>query len=272
MSALLKLGSAVFGGSLTSLSLFKKQSFAETSFGPPRSPCRPSSSSSEHPLVTPASESWHWNWDGRQNNPGCYSGVRNIFFIRHGEYETEARVAQLTDRGVKQARMLGTFLKKFADKEFPNLRDMDVRCYHSGVLRAEQTCSEAMKVCSGLDLKPRLENRLAEGWPMYPSPSFEGALPCNQEVVQCRNRLNSFFQERMHRSSCNQDTFELYFCHGNVARFLTLKLLQMPLLAWSRFIIGHCGITWIRIFPDGRVSCLTYGDTGFLDSMDMITS
>ena len=285
MSSLLKLGSAVFGSSITSLALFQKQSFANSDCGPPSyfsqcnpPPCSPPPQCPPPPcnpppprcndLVSPADEPWAWNWDGRQNHP-MRQGTRNIFFIRDAHHDLEGRITQLTEKGMQQSQMLGRFLAKFATKEF-NLCNMDVRCYHSGVLRAEQTCYEAMK--AGLNLNMMMECRLAEGCPMYPNPRFPNYNPCSQDVQTCRNRLNSFVKERMHRSDCDMDTFELYFCHANVARFLTLKLLQMPLSAWSRLLIGHCGITWLKIHPDGRVRCMTFGDTGFFDKMCYVTS
>jgi len=249
MSSLLKLGSAFFGGSLTSLSLFKKQSLAAPDCG--------------HPLVEMREEPWNYNWDGRHGQ-NCGTGVRNIFLIRHGQYQTRAPVMRLTNTGLYQADRLGEFLKKFIPTEF-DLNAVDLQVFNSPVIRAEQTMKRAMIKSEICNARSVTDNRLAEGCPIMPNPGYEGYEPCWQDVKFMRDNLNDWFRERMHRSSSNRDSVELYFCHGNVTRFLTMKLLQMPLCAWSRFTVKHCSISWFKIFPDGRVSCVTLGDVGFMD-------
>ena len=257
MSALLKLGSAFFGGSLTSLSLFKKQSFAEAD-------CQQNLNFQVHQAKTVP---WKYNWDKRQDqviNGVKPTGVRNLFFIRHGQYKTLTPFKFLSDLGIEQAVYLGRFLKQFKDTF--DLEQMEVKIYTSPMNRAKQTCKIAMEYAKLDEQYVSIEEpRLEEGCPIYPDPPFDGWDPNIADVANKRTELNEFFKEHMHRSSSNKDSFELYFCHGNIIRFLTLKLLQLPLNAWSRFDLHHCSITWFRIFPNGKVSCLTYGDAGFLD-------
>lgn len=249
MSSLFKLGAAVFG---SSLSLFKKQCHAATDCD------------LKHPLVTPAEEPWFYDWDGRQNQCQQAKGVRNIFLIRHGQYQMQAPVKRLTNLGLLQADNLGRFLKKFIPTEF-NLKEVDLQVYNSPVVRAEQTRKRAM-IQSGLcNVCAITDNRLAEGCPIWPNPPYANYEVPWEDVNQVRSNLNDWFKEKMHRSASDRDSVELYFCHGNVTRFMTLKLLQMPLMRWSGFVVKHCSITWFKIFPDGRVSCVCMGDAGFLD-------
>ena len=253
MSALLKLGSAVFGGSLTSLSLFKKQSFADAD-------CRPIA------LHSVPNYSWNYNWDGRQNfqKDGQSKGTRNLLFIRHGQYQKNTLQKSPTQLGGYQAVKLGEFLNKFKD-EF-DLEEMDVKVYHSSMKRAVETHDIAMKQCEfPCDYKVIVEPRIVEGCPMVPDPPYPNYDVPVDMIKEVRNNLNSFFKDIIHRSNTDKNSFEMYFCHSNVIKFLTLKLLQLPLNAWSRFNIKHCSITWFRIFSDGRVSCLTFGDAGFLE-------
>ena len=42
------------------------------------------------------------------------------------------------------------------------------------------------------------------------------------------------------------------------------RVLQFPPEGWLRMSIGHCGITWVTIRPNGRVSVRSMGDTGHL--------
>ena len=43
-----------------------------------------------------------------------------------------------------------------------------------------------------------------------------------------------------------------------------VRVLQFPPEGWLRMSIGHCGITWVTIRPNGRVSLKCMGDTGHI--------
>lgn len=47
------------------------------------------------------------------------------------------------------------------------------------------------------------------------------------------------------------------------------RVLQFPPEGWLRMSIGHCGITWVTIRPNGRVSVKSMGDTGHLPPVQM---
>lgn len=250
MLTLLRLGSATLAGSLASLPSFV---YADAD-------CSPIA------LHSVADYPWNYNWDRKQNF--CVDkqskGTRNLLFIRHGEYQKETKLQSLSQLGQTQAVQLGTFLNKFKD-EF-RLEEMDMKVYHSTMRRAHETCRIALNQCDfPCNYDVIEEPRIEEGCPMLPDPNYPNYNPPVSIIKVVRNNLNSFFKERIHRSSTDKDSFELYFCHSNVIKFLTLKLLQLPLNAWSRFNIKHCSISWFRITPDGRVSCLTFGDAGFIE-------
>jgi serine/threonine-protein phosphatase PGAM5 len=46
--------------------------------------------------------------------------------------------------------------------------------------------------------------------------------------------------------------------------FMIFRALQFPTEGWLRMSIGNCGITWLTIKPNGRVSLRSMGDTGHL--------
>lgn len=49
------------------------------------------------------------------------------------------------------------------------------------------------------------------------------------------------------------------------------RVLQFPPEGWLRMSIGHCGITWLTVKPNGRVSLRSMGDTGHLPPEQLST-
>lgn len=61
------------------------------------------------------------------------------------------------------------------------------------------------------------------------------------------------------RSRCGQVTQ-----NDNSVLYVVYRVLQFPPEGWLRMGMGHCGITWLTIKPNGRVSLRSMGDTGHL--------
>ena len=47
-------------------------------------------------------------------------------------------------------------------------------------------------------------------------------------------------------------------------RYLVTNTLRLPYEAWSRFDCCHCGITELRVYPEGFEALISYNDTGHL--------
>ena len=275
MPNLLKLASAALGSGLTSLSLFKKQCHArmdcenQVMFQPPYS---------EH-------TQWQQDWDGFHNEYALKGGearkdkpkgVRNIIFVRSAQHKICGSDTGLTDTGKKQAEEFGKFLAGLGN-QFP-IEETDVKVVSSSEQFSQETAMKALNI-AGLNAKGELDSRLNSGTPLRPSPlSYNEPKILNMTYKQRENyeretkertdtkrkQLDEFFSETFFRSTNDRSTFELYFCENSIIYFLSLKLLQLPLNTWSRFSAHNCSIAWFKIKPDGRVSCVTFGNNGFL--------
>lgn len=60
-------------------------------------------------------------------------------------------------------------------------------------------------------------------------------------------------------------------CHANVIRYFICRALQLPPEAWLRISLHHASITWISIYPSGRVILRMLGDCGHMPKKMMST-
>lgn len=86
------------------------------------------------------------------------------------------------------------------------------------------------------------------------------------EFFQEGARIEAGFRKYIHRADTSQkdDSYSLLVCHGNVIRYMVCRALQLPPEAWLRFNIHHASITWLVMYPNGRVSVRLYGDCGHM--------
>jgi serine/threonine-protein phosphatase PGAM5 len=75
--------------------------------------------------------------------------------------------------------------------------------------------------------------------------------------VTCKNETDESVQTVKHE-------FEVIVGHGNIIRYFLLRALQLPPEAWLRFSVFNCSITYLMIYPDGRVTARLVGDTGHI--------
>jgi len=268
MPNLLKLGSAVFGSGLSSLSLFKKQSHA-------RMDCDNQQMFSS---MYPENTKWFADWDGLQQNMYDKSekptGVRNLLFISNAQHKLFGQDQGLTKLGEQQAAEVGKFLKRLKNKY--SLEQMELKVITASEQFSFETATIAMNTAQ-FQGNGEQEGRLNAGNPLEPSPMLpfgptstdprERAFFNNtrkQKIDEKRKQIDEYFADNISRKENNTSTFELYFCHANIINFLSMKLLQLPLNAWNRFDTLNCSVTWFKIKPDGKVSCITFGNYGFL--------
>ncbi|GFR13698.1 hypothetical protein TNCT_738291, partial [Trichonephila clavata] len=91
-------------------------------------------------------------------------------------------------------------------------------------------------------------------------------LPVEDCDLLRESRIDDAFKKHFHRANENQtsDSHEIIVCHENVIRYCICRLHQFPPEAWLRLSLHHCSISWITIFPTGRVKSCMIGDSGFL--------
>lgn len=187
------------------------------------------------------------------------TAIRHLLFVRHGQYLEDAKNDDdkvLTDLGRMQAQQTGERLKNL------NLKYTKLVC--SNLIRAVET---ADIISSYLPDVPRQTcQMLREGSPVEPDPASSRWRPEKKQFFQDGPRIEAAFRKHVHRADPDQvgDSVEIYVCHANVIRYFVCRVLQFPPQGWLRMSIGHCGITWVTIRPNGRVSLKSLGDTGHL--------
>lgn len=230
----------------------------------------------EHRLLyKPTGFRWDSNWDmcekgtkrPKKRDDGSIdeeskelkpTAVRHLVFIRHGQYHEDAKNdddKRLTDLGRQQANITGQRLK---DLDFKYTK---LVC--STLIRAVETADIIAKY---LPKVPRETcGFLREGSPVPPDPASKNWRP-DKTFFQDGPRIEAAFRKHIHRADVDQvgNSVEIYVCHANVIRYFVCRVLQFPPEGWLRMSIGHCGITWVTIRPNGRVSVRSMGDTGHL--------
>lgn len=235
-----------------------------------------SSEEFEHRLLyKPTGLRWDSNWDmcdkgttkpkrrddGRvdeESNEIKPTAVRHLVFIRHGQYHADANNSddkRLTKLGRQQAETTGQRLK--------NLNRKYTKLVCSTLIRAVETADIIAKHLP--DVPRESCDFLQEGAPAPPDPPSKRWRP-DKTFFQDGPRIEAAFRKHIHRADVDQvgDSVEIYVCHGNVIRYFVCRVLQFPPEGWLRMSIGHCGITWVTIKPNGRVSVRSMGDTGHL--------
>jgi len=193
------------------------------------------------------------------------SATRHVLLIRHGQYvhNDDDCFRILTDLGRKQATLTGERLKSLGIK-FNNM-------VVSTMTRAQETAR-----LIGEFLPPDIEKNscslLREGAPYPLEPKSSVWNPLDRTFLKDNPRIEGAFRKYIHRADPKQkeDSYDLLVCHANVIRYLVCRSLQFPSEGWGRMSIAHCGLTWLSIRPNGRVSLRGLGDIGHLPP-DLIT-
>uniref|UniRef100_A0A2M4BVZ7 Serine/threonine-protein phosphatase PGAM5, mitochondrial n=1 Tax=Anopheles marajoara TaxID=58244 RepID=A0A2M4BVZ7_9DIPT len=185
--------------------------------------------------------------------------TRHLILVRHGQYnlegETDAQCI-LTELGRKQASATGERLKRL---ELPY--DVIVR---STMARAQETAKIIGNWLPDLKLKDCC--LLEEGAPIPPEPPVGHWRPEASQFFQDGARIESAFRKYFYRADASQekDSYTIIVCHANVIRYFVCRALQVPAEAWLRISLGHASISWVSIYPSGRVSLRTLGDCGHM--------
>lgn len=246
---------------------------------------------------------WDWNWDHREptkvtdektddaefvaiKRPGKRA-YRNLFLIRHGQYDTSAEGDEnrkLTVLGHEQGRQTGVrlahwfnldkerALKKFTD-ENPDASPDDfnypkVQVIQSSMTRAKETSSEIQEIFKSakVDFEFAGQSDLLREGPPYPTEPKLTQWAQKHTYWEESARIESGFRTFIHRADEKQEheSNELVVCHANVIRYFLCRVLQIPPEAWLRFSLRHGSITWVRISPSGSVSIRSVGEAGYM--------
>lgn len=90
--------------------------------------------------------------------------------------------------------------------------------------------------------------------------------PLPQDFFIEGSRIEAGFRAHIHRADPTQekDSYSVLVCHGNVIRYMVCRALQFPPEAWLRFNLHHASITWLVLYPNGRVVLRLFGDCGHM--------
>lgn len=206
--------------------------------------------------------------------------IRHIILIRHGQYNLNGTTDNeriLTDLGREQAKLTG---QRLADLKIP-IDDIVV----STMTRAQETGNLILEKLPHREIiKVENEPLIEEGAPIAPSkinvlvrdelseklfftvPDVAHWNPDPWEFFQEGSRIEAGFRTHIHRAVPSQEneSYSLMVCHGNVIRYFVCRALQFPPEAWLRFNIHHASITWLVLYPNGRVVLRLFGDCGHM--------
>ncbi|XP_014598123.1 PREDICTED: serine/threonine-protein phosphatase Pgam5, mitochondrial-like isoform X2 [Polistes canadensis] len=181
--------------------------------------------------------------------------IRHLILIRHGQYNTAGKSDSekvLTELGRRQAEITGK-----------RLAELDVAyslIVRSTLTRAQET-SKIIEM-SLPNVPTQDDSLLAEGAPIPPEPPIGNWMSERHDGP----RIEAAFRKYFHRADPQQqqDTVTILVCHANVIRYFVCRALQFPPEAWMRMSLNHGSITWLMIYPNGRVTMVCLGDTGHM--------
>lgn len=175
---------------------------------------------------------------------------RFLYFVRHGQYQRTAAHPDgtLTELGRFQASALGAAL-----------RDVPVdTIWSSTMYRAEET-AQIMVDRYFRNLTVSRSNLLREK--LFPCDrEYWATAPPDKRAPE--DRLDRIAERWLRRS--NRERHEVVVCHGNVIRAVVTRALGSEIGNWVRMGSFNCGLTRIACWGDGRVSVLSYNETGHL--------
>jgi len=203
---------------------------------------------------------WDFDWDGRHGQGKGGKGKRTLVFVRHGQYEhgstDEERI--LTPLGREQARRTGQRLHAM----YPGKID---RIVYSTMSRATETANIIREELPSA-IPAEKSDSIREGAVFPPIPEHDKWKPSPTDFEADGARIEGAFREHIHRSEAGQDqnTVEVYVCHGNVIRYFFMRGLQLPPSAWLRTSVANGSMTVLRIGKDGTVGADQLGESGYM--------
>jgi len=184
-------------------------------------------------------------------------GVRTVYLIRHGEYDQEDErdpdVGRgLVPLGIAQSRLIAARLRGLPVKM--------TSLTSSTMTRARETAQVIQRDFPELTLgQSRLIRECTP--PTWRRDIMEGADPVR--FIQCKTRLDEAFGTFL-APSPDMDRHDIVVCHGNVIRYFVTRVLRVNDMAWLGMSVTNCGLTTVRIYPNGAMVLLGFNDAGHI--------
>jgi len=193
-----------------------------------------------------------------QENSTKTKGVRTLYLIRHGQYDHDDDRSSdigkaLVPLGIAQSKLVANRLKSLPVKMSSLIS--------STMTRARQTAMIINQDFPELELQ---QTRLIRECtpPTWREDIMEGEDP--EELKICTDNLDAAFSKYFIPSPDEDDRNDIIVCHGNVIRYFVTKVLKVETMSWLQMTTGNCGLTVIRIKPDGTMKLVSFNDMGHI--------
>jgi serine/threonine-protein phosphatase PGAM5 len=185
-------------------------------------------------------------------------GVRTLYLIRHGQHDHDDNRdpdigKALVPLGIAQSRLISNRLKSLPVKMSSLIS--------STMTRARQTAMIINRDFPGLELQQTSLIRECTP-PTWREDIMEGEDP--EEIQKCTDNLDTAFSKYFIPSPDEEDRNDIIVCHGNVIRYFVTKVLKVETMSWLQMTIGNCGLTVVRIKPDGSMKLVSFNDMGHI--------
>ncbi len=193
-----------------------------------------------------------------QENNTKTKGVRTLYLIRHGQYDHDDD----RDPDIGKALIpLGIAQSKLVAGRLNSLPVKMSLLISSTMTRARQTAMIINQDFSELEL---LQTRLIRECtpPTWREDIMKGEDP--EELKNCTDNLDAAFSKYFIPSPDEEDRNDIIVCHGNVIRYFVTKALKVETMSWLQMTTGNCGLTVVRIKPDGSMKLVSFNDMGHI--------
>lgn len=193
-----------------------------------------------------------------QENNTKTKGVRTLYLIRHGQYDhdddRDPDIGKaLVPLGIAQTRLVANRLKSLPVKMSSLIS--------STMTRARQTAVIINQDFPELEL---IQTRLIRECtpPTWREDIMDEEDP--EELKICTDNLEVAFSQYFIPSPDEKDRNDIIVCHGNVIRYFVTKVLKVETMSWLQMTTGNCGLTVVRIKPDGSMKLVSFNDMGHI--------
>ena len=193
-----------------------------------------------------------------QENNTKTKGVRTLYLIRHGQYDhdddRDPDIGKaLVPLGIAQSKLVADRLNSLSAK-MSSLTS-------STMTRARQTAMIINQDFPDLELQ---QTRLIRECtpPTWREDIMEGEDP--EELKKCTDNLDAAFSKYFIPSPDEEDQNDIIVCHGNVIRYFVTKVLKVETMSWLQMTSGNCGLTVVRIKPNGSMKLISFNDMGHI--------
>jgi len=198
-----------------------------------------------------------YNLFAQENNTKT-KGVRTLYLIRHGQYDHDDDRSSdigkaLVPLGIAQSKLVANRLKSLPVKMSSLIS--------STMTRARQTAMIINQDFPELELQ---QTRLIRECtpPTWRKDIMEREEP--EELKICTDNLDVAFVKYFVSSPDEEDRNDIIVCHGNVIRYFVTKVLKVETMSWLQMTTGNCGLTVVRIKPDGSMKLVSFNDMGHI--------